>query len=224
MTAAIKKNSMAFDLESTLYSLPGIVAGLTLHEYSHARASYKLGDETAKTEGRLTLNPLKHIDPLGMVLIICAGFGWAKPVSFNSAALSHPRRDRALIAFAGPCANLLLGVLSLVFVRVWIFVATALSSGGIVLPHALYRTVAYLALYSGIINVNLFVFNILPLPPLDGSHIFLSGLHLTPRTEALFLRWGTVALFAIIILENTLGITILPTHLFTNWVTRIILG
>ena len=88
---------MHFDIIDTLYSLPGIVIGLTLHEYCHTLAAYKLGDGTVKADGRLTFDPIKHIDPIGFLFIVIAGFGWAKPVSFDPRNLAHPRRNRVII-------------------------------------------------------------------------------------------------------------------------------
>ena len=202
-----------FDLVSKLYLIPGIVLGLTLHEYCHALAAFKLGDETAKTEGRLTFNPLKHIDPLGFIFILFAGFGWAKPVSFHPENLSHPRRDKALIAAAGPLSNLALGLASMLFIK---FATPLLYKMNI--PFNIVYVISYVILDMALINLGLFVFNILPLPPLDGSHIFLAGLNLKPETENKIYRYGTIILFAIIILENVLGYDIIPIGKFTDWV------
>ena len=201
-----------FDLVSKLYLIPGIVLGLTLHEYCHALAAFKLGDETAKTEGRLTFNPLKHIDPLGFIFILFAGFGWAKPVSFHPENLSHPRRDKALIAAAGPLSNLALGLASMMFIK---FATPLLYKMNI--PFNIVYVISYVILDMALINLGLFVFNILPLPPLDGSHIFLAGLNLKPETENKIYRYGTIVLFAIIILENVLGYDIIPIGKFTGW-------
>ena len=99
---------MNFDLFWLLKSLPAVVIGLTVHELAHALMAYFLGDMTAKNDGRLTLNPLKHIDPLGFILIVIAGFGWAKPVNFNPANLRNKHRDEILISLAGPFSNFLL--------------------------------------------------------------------------------------------------------------------
>ena len=205
-----------FDLVSKLYLIPGIVLGLTLHEYCHALAAFKLGDETAKTEGRLTFNPLKHIDPLGFIFILFAGFGWAKPVSFHPENLSHPRRDKALIAAAGPLSNLALGLASMLFIK---FATPLLYKMNI--PFNIVYVISYVILDMALINLGLFVFNILPLPPLDGSHIFLAGLNLKPETENKIYRYGTIVLFAIIILENVLGYDIIPIGKFTDWVFSI---
>ena len=216
---------MNFNFEQTLYSLPGIVLGLTLHEYSHAYTAYKLGDYTAKEDGRLTLNPLRHIDPVGFIFIIIAGFGWAKAVSFRESNLSNPKRDRALIAVAGPLANLLIGIASLLLVKGFFYAFSYIYARlGIHIPQMFYYIIINLLLYTGIINLSLFIFNMLPLPPLDGSYVFLSGLHLTSYQEAMFMRWGSIILFAIIIAQSFFNITIIPTHLFTQWVTNLILG
>ena len=205
-----------FDIVTKLYSIPGIVVGLTLHECCHALASYKLGDETAKSEGRLTLNPLKHIDPFGFIFILFAGFGWAKPVSFREENLKRPRLYKALIAAAGPFSNLILGLVLLIGLKLALplFVRT--------LPETACAIIINLLLYAGIINLGLFAFNMLPLPPLDGSHIFLAGLHLKKETEAKIFRYGTLVLFAIIIIENALNIDIIPIGKFTDWVFGLI--
>ncbi|MBO4319145.1 MAG: site-2 protease family protein [Treponema sp.] len=202
-----------FDLVSKLYSIPGIVLGLTLHEYCHALAAYKLGDETAKTEGRITFNPLKHIDPLGFIFILFAGFGWAKPVSFHPENLSHPRRDKALIAAAGPLSNLALGLLSMLLLKYAFPIIY-----GWKIPASIMSILTIVFFDMALINLGLFVFNILPLPPLDGSHIFLAGLNLKPETENKIYRYGTIVLFAIIILENVLHYDIIPIGKFTSWV------
>src|SRR5215510_6279424 len=106
------------DWKSILYSTPGILLGLTVHEFCHAFCAWKLGDSTARDQGRITLNPLKHIDIIGFLFIIFAGFGWAKPVQFNPHNLAHPRRDKALIAAAGPLSNFILGV---IFIHIFKF-------------------------------------------------------------------------------------------------------
>ena len=105
---------MGLDLNEMLKIVPAAVIGLTVHEFSHAFAAYKLGDSTAKDDGRLTLNPLKHIDWLGFFLIVIAGFGWAKPVIFNPDNLKNKHRDEIIISVAGPLSNFVLAVLFLV--------------------------------------------------------------------------------------------------------------
>jgi Zn-dependent protease len=192
-----------FDIVSKLYSLPGIIIGLTIHEYAHAWAAYRLGDRTAKEDGRLTLNPLKHIDPIGFIFLFLAGFGWAKPVRFTRESLSHPKRDEAIIAVAGPLSNLLAGIVFCGLLALVFFKAELLGgqSWGVALR---------ILLDAISINFGLFVFNLIPIPPLDGSHLFFSALRLQPSTEATIYRYGSIALIFIVVLGSRTGIDILP--------------
>src|SRR5665647_1679112 len=100
----------SFDLARTLKFLPGILIGLTVHEYCHALVAHMCGDSTSKDQGRVTLNPLKHIDPLGFIMLLVAGFGWAKPVQFNEMNLRNPKYDVIKIALAGPLSNAITAV------------------------------------------------------------------------------------------------------------------
>jgi Zn-dependent protease len=201
--------------QNIINSLPGILLGLTLHEFCHAWAAYKLGDTTARDMGRLTFNPLKHIDPLGFLFIIFAGFGWARPVQFSPANLKKPRRDKALIAAAGPLSNLLLALVFVLLVKAylalrehflvsenWELFSRFNSSFAIILVGILLQT--------AVINLGLFVFNLIPLPPLDGSHIAFSGLNLRPETERQIMKIGAPLLFILIIIQNRTSLTILP--------------
>jgi len=202
---------MGFDIENVLYSLPAVIIGLTVHEYSHALMASKLGDSTAKDQGRITFNPLKHIDPLGMIFIIIAGFGWAKPVQFNRENLKNPRCDKALIALAGPISNLVLGIIFLIIIKIFLIIKYLVAGN-------LYMILMKEFFYIAVINLGLFIFNILPLPPLDGSHVFLSGINLTAETERKFMKFGSYALFALLIIENRANIDIIPIGKFTNFV------
>jgi Zn-dependent protease len=206
------------DVGRILYSLPGVIVGLTVHEYCHAWAAYKLGDTTAKDQGRLTFNPLRHLDILGFVFILFAGFGWAKPVQFNPENLAHPRRDNALIAAAGPVSNLLLALALLVSLRGlqagigWLFAAAPESAASVfVTAHAqsVNQVFAFL-MTTAAVNLGLFVFNLIPLPPLDGSHIVFSGMNLSPETAQSFMKVGTYVLFGILYFENRSDVDILP--------------
>jgi len=198
--------------QSILISLPGILLGLTIHEYCHALAAFKLGDTTARDQGRLTLNPLKHIDIIGFVFIIMAGFGWAKPVQFNPHNLRNYRRDKAIIAAAGPLSNLILALLFIASIRGLI---ALLNSDSAVrnFPFLVSTNFVFFVIMvyqATIINLGLFIFNLLPLPPLDGSHIFLSGLNLSPETELRIMKIGAPVLFIIILVQNWTRINILP--------------
>ena len=207
---------MNFDFQRILFILPGILLGLTVHEFCHAFAAYKLGDHTAREMGRLSFNPIKHIDPIGFLFIILAGFGWAKPVMFNPEKLRDPRRDKAIIAAAGPLSNLLLALLLAGFVWLWYLLPNILASPeneallyAIVSSQAMviFMTTVY---YGAMINLGLFVFNLFPIPPLDGSHIVFSGLNLDPQTELSIMKIGAPLLFLILIIQNRTGLTILP--------------
>lgn len=145
---------------------------MPIHEYSHALVATKLGDQTARLSGRLTLNPMAHISPWGAIMILLVGFGYAKPVPVNvrNTKIKNKKAAMALIALAGPLSNLIIGFLS-VMVRYIIIVAASKHGGEM--------TTAIFALniffqYSAIININLAVFNLIPIPPLDGSRILFA--------------------------------------------------
>ena len=210
-----------------LFYLPGIIIGLTVYEYCHALAAYKLGDHTAREMGRLSFNPLKHIDIIGFLFIIFAGFGWAKPVQFNPENLSRPRRDKAIIAAAGPLSNLILAFAFIGLVWLLLFLASALNSpGGLnsffsyFFPR-IFSGLFAVIYYGAMINMGLFIFNLLPVPPLDGSHIVFSGLNLSPETERSIMKIGMPLLFIILIIQNRTNITIIPIGKLVNFMLRI---
>jgi len=153
-----------FDLQGTLMMLPGLVLALTFHEYAHAKMADKLGDPTPEDQGRLTLNPMAHMDPMGTICLLFAGFGWGKPVQVNGAYFRNPARDNMLVALAGPVMNFILAfVLFIILAFISIF-APATSS--------VWAIVSVIVLYAASLNISLGVFNLLPVPPLDGSKIF----------------------------------------------------
>lgn len=144
-------------IQDVLYSLPALVIGLTLHEFAHGYVAYRLGDPTAKNMGRLTLNPIKHIDPLGAIFLVIFKIGWAKPVPVNPFHFRGDRKKGMLwVSLAGPATNLLIAVMTAV---VWKFVEPQGEIAVSVLLDIFY------------INLLLAVFNIIPVPPLDGSKI-----------------------------------------------------
>jgi len=194
------------DWQSIVYFLPGVLLGLTVHEFSHAFCAWKLGDNTAKEQGRITLNPIKHIDIIGFLFILFAGFGWAKPVQFNPENLRNLRRDKALIAAAGPLSNFALGIILTLSARFLLYyhIRNNLNFGEIAFH-------SYLILFSAAsINFGLFVFNLIPVPPLDGSHIVFSGFNISYDTEIKIRKIGMPVLFLIIIIQNYFNIPILP--------------
>jgi len=204
---------MGLDVLDMLRVLPAAVIGLTVHEFSHAFAAYKLGDFTAKNEGRLTLNPLKHIDWLGLFLIAVAGFGWAKPVTFNPDNLRNKHRDEILIAIAGPISNFILAVFFFVIARV-LYTVNGVSID-----------LVQLIVTWGIINFSLFVFNLIPIPPLDGSHLYLTYLKdINPKLMMNMYKWGMFVLLIIILAENKLNINILHISNLVEGITQFFLN
>lgn len=149
-----------FDIMSFIAGLPGLILAMAVHEYAHARAAVALGDITPRTTGRLTLNPLAHIDPIGLLMLILAHFGWAKPVMINPRNFKNYKRDDILVSLAGPAANLLLAFLTLVVLLIYSKFFGRMSQGT-------YLVLQLIVLY----NINFAIFNMIPLPPLDGSHI-----------------------------------------------------
>jgi len=198
--------------QNILYSLPGIIIGLTVHEYCHAFAAFKLGDHTARESGRLTFNPLKHIDLIGFIFLIVAGFGWAKPVQFDPDNLSHPRRDKAIIAAAGPLSNMALALVFVAMIKAWLALPLFISSEAVL---TFFFTGSFVVVVDFIfraatINLGLLIFNLLPIPPLDGSHIVFSGLNIKKETEANIMKIGAPLLLVILLIQNRTSITILP--------------
>ncbi|MDR2469322.1 MAG: site-2 protease family protein [Tannerella sp.] len=205
------------DIQQILFSLPGIIIGFTVHEYAHALAACKLGDTTVREDGRLTLNPMNHIDIVGLIFIIFAGFGWAKPVRFHPDMLKHPKRDKAIIAAVGPLSNLILGILFILVLKSLHLLHTDAGTIDAV------SFTAKVLFYWGFINIGLFLFNMLPIPPLDGSHIFLSGLKIRKETETKIMQTGSGIFFLILIIQSTSGYNVLPIGAVINRMIALIL-
>ena len=157
-----------------LISIPAVLIAITFHEYAHALAAYKLGDETAKAQGRMTLNPIKHMDPVGILMLLFLGFGWGRPVQIDSRNFNRnisAKKAEAIVAVAGPIANF---ILAIVF-----SIITALLIKFNVFERMQYRasfTIIEILQSIVIINVGLGLFNLIPLPPLDGSKVLCAFL------------------------------------------------
>ncbi len=187
---------------------PPILLALTLHEVAHGYVAYRLGDPTAKLTGRLTLNPLKHLDPFGTVAFFLINIGWAKPVPVNGAYFSNPKKDLLWVALAGPVTNLALAIISAI-------VAQMLYQITLVLPYSQAMEAVIVPLFAMVkasiwINLVLCIFNFLPIPPLDGSRI-LMGL-LPDDMARTYSSWEKYGFILILILAFTgiLGKMILP--------------
>lgn len=157
-----------------------LLAAITVHEFAHALAADKLGDPTPRLQGRLTLNPLAHLDPIGTLMLVLVRFGWGKPVEFDAFNLKNPRRDAAIISFAGPVSNLILaGILSILF---------RVTASQIIPPFV-------------ILNVTLAIFNLVPIHPLDGGKILVGILPAKDSARVdLFLRQYGMLLLLFLIL------------------------
>ncbi len=182
-----------FDFSYLLSILLGVIPSLlciTLHELAHGLVAFRLGDDTAKRAGRLTLNPLKHLDPMGLVMMLVFHFGWAKPVPVNMMKFQNPKRGMAVTALAGPACNFLITV---VFLFLYGLLLTPLSGKGAG------NTVLELLELTAYISLGFCIFNLIPVPPLDGSKILFSALSDSSYWKLMqYERYGSVVLIVLV--------------------------
>ncbi len=190
---------LAYPLSLIPYVAITLIFAFTFHEFAHAYVAYKFGDDTAKKQGRLTLNPLKHLDPFGTILILIAGFGWARPVPVNRFFFKRPRLAGVLVSVAGPLSNLVLALIGFAF-------AFGLDRFGLSTSDNLYE---FFQIFIQL-NIVLFVFNLLPLPPLDGYRIVedLAPNHIRAKMTQ-FEQYGTL-IFLILVITPLSNYTIQP--------------
>ncbi len=188
----LEKILRGFDFSYLLGILSGLIPSLiciTLHELSHGLAAYALGDRTAKRAGRLTLNPLRHLDPMGMLMMLVFHFGWAKPVPVNMYNFKNPKRGMAITALAGPASNVVITVLFLLLYGA-LYVPLGRSAWGVYVLDMLELT--------AVMSMGLAVFNMLPVPPLDGSKVLFALLDQNSyRALMRYERYGGIALMAL---------------------------
>ncbi len=193
---------------------PPLLFALTFHEFAHGYVAYRLGDPTAKNAGRLTLNPLKHLDPIGTIAFFFIKFGWAKPVPVNPAYFRNPRKDMLWVALAGPMTNLALALISAIITKTLWFLASSLPYSAI--AEAILVPLNAMLIASVWINLVLCIFNFLPIPPLDGSRI-LTGL--LPQDLAISYmkieRYGFVIIL-VLAFSGVLSKVILPIIGYAN--------
>lgn len=174
--------------------MPALIC-ITLHELAHGYAAYRLGDNTAKNAGRLTLNPLWHIDPMGLVMMVVFKFGWAKPVPVDMRNFRNPRQGMAVTAFAGPMANVLICI---VFLFIYGLLALPLSKIGDAGDY-----LAQMLMLTAYISIALAIFNLLPIPPLDGSKVLCAFLPERAYWKLMrYERYGMFLLIALLLVMN----------------------
>ncbi len=218
MISSILNGNIQSFLISLLLSLPIVLIALSLHETAHGYVAYKLGDPTAYNLGRLTMNPAKHLDPIGFICMVLFGFGWANPVPINTRYFKKPKRDMALTALAGPLSNVLLAFVFAVLLRIEISVAPNFVNSEFTY-NVFYWL--YTFLYLGIrLNVTLAVFNLIPIPPFDGSRIFLT---LLPTNLYFKVMKYEKYIYIVLMVALFLGFLDTPINFVTDLVMNIIL-
>lgn len=203
--------NLNFGLTMLLYSLPGIIAALTIHECAHALAAYLMGDKTAKNYGRLTLNPVAHMDPLGFLcLIVTRRFGWAKPVPVNDMNFKNRKKGMIIVSIAGPLSNFFTAML------IAVLYALLYNRMGEVVKGIL--QVAY------IINLSIGAFNLIPIPPLDGSNIL--DAFLTNKQRFFMRRYAAYSniIMLLLIFSGIIGIVLEPVIIAVDWFINSIVG
>jgi len=210
-------NTLQTDPQAGIILIIALVFSLSFHEFAHAYIAYRLGDNTAAYQGRLTLNPLAHLDPIGSLMLLFVGFGYAKPVPVNPVNLNNPRLDMMKVAFAGPASNLILCVSGCIVMRL-IGVENLIEMKG----YKLNSTGNMLYTFS-VINMILAIFNMIPIHPLDGGQIFGGYLDkFNPNLSYKLRVYGPNILFAIIFIGLFTGVSLLGV-IFQPFIKLVIL-
>ncbi len=184
---------------SLLLIIPVVLISLSTHEAAHGYTAYKMGDHTAYNLGRVTLNPLKHIDPMGSLCMLVFGYGWARPVPINARNFKNPKRGMAFTAIAGPISNIILGIIGTVLYAVSLFFSSYFMLD-LVQNELLFNVVRVFLIffnYLGYMNFVLAVFNLIPIPPFDGSRFF--SLFLPQRTYFAMMKYERYIMIGILV-------------------------
>lgn len=190
---------------SLLYSVPAVLIALSFHEYAHAWAAYKCGDLTARSDGRMSLDPLRHLDPVGTICLLLFRFGWAKPVPINPRSFRHPRRDEIFVSLAGVIMN---------------FILSFIAYGIVLLVTAFWKNEIFMNIMYPVVtlNITLGIFNLIPIPPLDGFHVvealFPRGAY---KVQQVIGRYGMVIL-VVLLFSGVIGWML---NGFTNWLLSV---
>jgi len=216
-----------FFIKLSIMLVPGLMA-ITCHEVSHGYIADKFGDNTARYQGRLTLNPLKHLDILGTLMVFVIGIGWAKPVPVNFNNLRHPKRDMIWVAAAGPITNFLLATASALAMRGVIAATENIADG--TLAAAIVDPVTLMLAFSVYINLLLGIFNLIPVPPLDGGRVAVGLLPYGPSSALARLEpYGMIIIIALVFFTNAFNYVIAPAlsfgvHLLAGPYAKIVFG
>lgn len=202
-----------FDLMSMVAGLPGLIIAMVIHEYAHARVAVAMGDFTPRLMGRLTLNPIAHLDPIGLIMLLVAQFGWAKPVMINPNNFHDRRKGDMLVSLAGPGANLVMAFLALTFMVVYMKMGFPLTRG--------FRMVLYLIV---LYNINFAIFNMIPLPPLDGSKVLMAFLPNEWQYKLMSLERYSFLILIVLMMTPVLGGILIPLQRLVLTVFYSILG
>lgn len=200
-----------FDFTQMLLGIPGLIIAMTFHEYAHARAAVSLGDFTPRMMGRLTIDPRAHIDPIGLIMLFLVRFGWAKPVMINPNNFRQPKRDDILVSLAGPAMNLVLGFIAF-------YIILFIRSHSIEVSSITYGIIQMIFIY----NVNFAIFNMLPIPPLDGSHILRNLLPPDLAYRYQSIERYSILIMIVFIATPVLGAVLMPLFQLVYGIYKII--
>jgi len=201
-------------LTGLILSIPGLLLALSMHEFAHGYAAYKMGDNTAKYDGRLSINPFDHLDPVGTLCLLLFRFGWAKPVPINPYNFKNRRAGIIVVSLAGPFMNFILALLS----------AFALAAVGTLMPLSKISEFLIIILYySELLNIGLMIFNLIPIPPLDGSKVLLELLPYRYREFFYQIeRYSSILLIVFLVMSRNTSFLAVARSVVENFINMIV--